>query len=88
MISDDDLRAMRARSEAHKADEGTLFDRVSLYRQLGIDLPRCIAEIEQLRAENERLRAQLDPESIQHWDSMRAERDQLRAENERLRGLK
>ena len=38
-----------------------------------------------LRAELEERRKQLDPESIQHWDSMRAERDALRDALERIR---
>ena len=41
-------------------------------------------ELDRLRAENERLRTQIDPESVRHWDTMRKQRDDAWAEVDRL----
>lgn len=44
-------------------------------------MAKCEAEraLEAAQAERDALKAQLDPESVQHWDAMRAERDALKA---------
>lgn len=41
-------------------------------------------DLDRLRGENERLREQIDPESVRHWDTMRKQRDDAWAEVDRL----
>jgi hypothetical protein len=71
MVINDELRSLVNSAVDHADDRALLRDEV---------LGPLLRQRDEARAEVKRLREQLDPESIQHWDTMLAARDAARTE--------